>query len=221
MAEQYLVKQGEHMSGLAEKFGFSDYRMIWNHPDNAQLKQKCQNPNTLMPGDTVTIPDRTTRTETCPTDQSHKFSTHKSKLLLRVILERSYDKPIADTPCDLIIDAERFSLTSDGTGLVEQQIKRSASDALLVVRDTIHLKDSIVPVSFQVPVRIGDLNPIEERSGQRTRLANLGYYRLDGDDIDEAEFRSAVEEFQCENSLKVDGICGPATKSKLKQRHGC
>ena len=32
---------------------------------------------------------------------------------------------------------------------------------------------------------------------------------------------SAVEEFQCDNNLTVDGICGPVTQAKLKQVAGC
>ena len=78
-----------------------------------------------------------------------------------------------------------------------------------------------MPLWFQVPVQIGCLDPIDEPSGQLIRLANLGYYRLDGTDIDQSEFVSAVEEFQCEQGLTVDGICGPATQAKLKQVYGC
>jgi hypothetical protein len=121
----------------------------------------------------------------------------------------------------LFIDARQFQLTSDANGLLEQKIPRSATKALLLVRDTVRIKGETVPLNFQVPVQIGDLDPVGEPSGQRIRLANLGYYRLDGDEIDAVEFRSAVEEFQCENGLTVDGLCGPMTKSKLKQVHGC
>lgn len=37
----------------------------------------------------------------------------------------------------------------------------------------------------------------------------------------ELRFRSAVEEFQCDNGLTVDGKCGPNTQAKLKLIHGC
>jgi len=33
-------------------------------------------------------------------------------------------------------------------------------------------------------------------------------------------FLSAVEEFQCDNGLTVDGDCGPNTQAKLKEVHG-
>ena len=35
------------------------------------------------------------------------------------------------------------------------------------------------------------------------------------------EFEMAVEEFQCDQGLKVDGICGPQTQAKLKKLYGC
>ena len=71
-----------------------------------------------------------------------------------------------------------------------------------------------------VPLKIGHLDPVEHSSGQVGRLANLAYYRLPVEPVDKAEFLSAVEEFQCEQGLTVDGICGSATQAKLKQVHG-
>jgi N-acetylmuramoyl-L-alanine amidase len=52
----YTVKQGEHLSRLAKQFGFSDYSTIWDHPENAELKRKRNNPNVLYPGDTCSFP---------------------------------------------------------------------------------------------------------------------------------------------------------------------
>jgi peptidoglycan hydrolase-like protein with peptidoglycan-binding domain len=41
------------------------------------------------------------------------------------------------------------------------------------------------------------------------------------DEEDEARFKSAVEEFQCDHGLAVDGKCGPKTQAKLEEIHGC
>jgi peptidoglycan hydrolase-like protein with peptidoglycan-binding domain len=73
----------------------------------------------------------------------------------------------------------------------------------------------------QIPIKIGDLDPEKKVSGQQARLKNLGYFRGDVDGQDSDDFESAVEEFQCDHSLKVDGICGPKTQAKLKEVHGC
>ena len=221
MPGTHTVVQGDHLSKLAEQYGFSDYRTIWDHPENAALKSKRKDPNILLPGDTVFIPELKQRTEEKAVDQKHTFEKRQVPLMLRLDLVRSYDKPVADTPCDLFVDFVQFSLTTDGDGLVEQKIPKTAQQALLVVKDKVQIKGNDIPVFFQVPVRIGHLDPLDEPSGQMVRLANLGYYRLEGEDLDEDEFRSAVEEFQCEHGLAVDGICGPQTQAKLKVVHGC
>ena len=72
-----------------------------------------------------------------------------------------------------------------------------------------------------MPTRIGHLDPVEEPSGQMARLTNLGYYLGPEGEIDAHQLRSAIEEFQCDHSLPVDGKCGSQTQAKLKQVHGC
>jgi N-acetylmuramoyl-L-alanine amidase len=65
------------------------------------------------------------------------------------------------------------------------------------------------------------LDPLDEGSGWRVRLNNLGYDAGESDDADNPRLRSAIEEFQCDYDLTVDGICGPQTQAKLLERHGC
>jgi hypothetical protein len=49
----HTVRQGEHVSGIAQKYGFTDYSAIWNDPNNAALQSQRQNNNVLNPGDQV------------------------------------------------------------------------------------------------------------------------------------------------------------------------
>lgn len=216
MSLYHTVKQGEHLSRLAEQYGFSDYRTIWNHPENAELKQKRQDPNVLYPGDTLSIPDRELREELRPTDKRHTFVLTRTNLKLRLVLESRFDKPVANAACTLRINPDTWNLTTDGRGRIEQDIRPEVEQAMLIVWDSKTVFDSM-----QVTFGIGHLDPVEEFSGQWGRLANLGY--LSGQPAEEnpEDFGSAVEEFQCENDLKVDGICGPKTQAKLKQVHGC
>ena len=59
-----------------------------------------------------------------------------------------------------------------------------------------------------------------EKSGQVGRLENLGYHAGSGTPEEERLFRRAVEEFQCDHKLAVDGVCGPQTQAKLEEVHG-
>jgi Putative peptidoglycan binding domain/LysM domain len=216
MAGNYTVKQGDHLSKIAKDFGFSDYHTIWDHPNNADLKQKRQNPNVLFPGDTLFIPDRVTREESAATDQRHQYKMHKPKLKLRLTLEDLYERPIADSLCVLSLGNDSRNVTTDARGRIEQDISADVHNGFFIIQDEQTPFEKVA-----IPVRIGDLDPVDEVSGQIARLNNLGYFAGDIDKKDDQAFQSAVEEFQCDDGLTVDGKCGPITQAKLKQVHGC
>jgi hypothetical protein len=220
MASIHTVKPGEHLSSIAEHYGFTKYETIWDHPDTAALKTLRKNPNVLNPGDQVTIPDRELRTVDRPVDARHRFTRSTPELKLRIVLDRMYNDPYRNTPCTLLVDSARTDLTTDSNAQVEHAITRSAGDGSLKVKDQIKAGGTVVPIEREVPFKIGHLDPVDEVAGQVARLANLGYYRGPDSPVDKEEFLSAVEEFQCENKLAVDGKCGPATQAKLLSVHG-
>jgi hypothetical protein len=220
MAEYYTVVQGDHLSKIAKEYGFPDYHTIWNHPNNAGLKAERKNPNVLFPGDQVFVPDKETKYESGATEKLHTFATKKGTLKLRLVLEDIYETPVAKAPLELRIQSDRIlhakaaQPATDNNGLFEQEISRDAHDGTLTIRSE-ETAFHDIPLRF----RIGDLDPAKELSGQCARLNNLGYFAGDGNDAD--RFRSAVEEFQCDHHLTVDGKCGPITQAKLEKVHGC
>jgi N-acetylmuramoyl-L-alanine amidase len=218
MSETYTVKQGDFLDKIAAKFGFANPLIIWDDPQNSKLKEERKNPNVLFPGDKIVIPEKKEKKESAPTDNKAKFELKKSKLMLRLVLEDAYNKPIANAKCELTIDGETFKLVSDAKGKIEKEIPAKSEKATLVVKESpSQINDQIIPI------HIGDLDPIDKLSGQKARLNNLGYFAGPLDKEDENLFRSAVEEFQCEHMGKaaVDGKCGPKTQAKLKEIHGC
>src|SRR5262249_52817872 len=159
--------------------------------------------------------------ESGATGQKHRFQLSLAKNMLRLILEDSYGNRIGNAKCELHVDGTIFNVTSMADGKIEQQIPIDAQGAELIVTDG---DTSLKGVKLKV--QIGHLDPVEERSGQKARLSNLGYYlgplddeAEDGDaddaddDEDDPQFQSAVEEFQCDQGLQVDGDCGPETQS--------
>lgn len=210
MAKDHVVEAGEHISGIAAKHGFADFNLIWNDGANASLRNARKNPHVLAPGDVVKIPDRVEKKEAAETAAVHAFKVKKPKLKLRIVVLNLDGLPLANTRCVLTIDGTSKLLDTDGDGLIETEIPRAASGGSL----------RIVPLDLLVPVKIGDLDPVETRSGQEARLDNLGYDVADADDPDEASFRSAVEEFQCDHGVKVTGTCDGATQAKLVEVHG-
>ena len=79
--------------------------------------------------------------------------------------------------------AQRGKPDTTADGRIEKEISPAAEGGEVRVRGQVYF------------LKIGNLDPETEESGQRARLANLGYYFGEGADVDEDEFRTAVEEF--------------------------
>src|SRR4051812_11756011 len=62
MATQHTVKAGETLSSIAQQNGFRDWNTIYNAPENAAFRKKRPNPNLIVAGDVVTIPDKKDKT---------------------------------------------------------------------------------------------------------------------------------------------------------------
>jgi Putative peptidoglycan binding domain len=214
MPTDHKVQQGEYLSQIAEKYGFFHYKTIWDHPDNAQLKKLRQSPNVLLPGDTVKIPDKAEKKESRPTGQLSYFKVPRERLFLHLALKDFDDQPLADTKCELQIAGKSTPLTTDGKGHIKVPIPRTATEATLV------FKDPLVPFDLSVPIKIGHLDPVDEISGQKARLSNLGYITRPLEEVDETVFSRSVQEFQCDLGLPVTGECDDATQGKLKDLHG-
>ena len=216
MGGYYVVKQGDHLLKIAAEHGFRGHAVIWNHPNNASLKQERKNPNVLNPGDQLFIPDKDSGEVSRPTDKRHRFVVRREELKLRLILEDQLEKPISRAKCELFVGTQRFELTTDTRGKLEHDIPLDAEKSTLVIRSPETPFDGEF---FQI--RIGHLDPVETVTGQQARLNNLGYFAGRSANPDDPAFRSAAEEFQCDHGLVVDGKIGPQTQAKLKDVHGC
>jgi hypothetical protein len=213
----YIVQQGDYVSKIAAEKGFSDYKTIWDHGQNAALKSKRQTSNILLPGDKLFIPDKEARTEVRTTDAKHEFVLSGKPLKLRVVVHDMEDKPVSGKPCDLKVTGspDVTPLSTDGSGMVEREINKDAAAG------TLKLKDAGLPIDLDLTLQIGHLDPVDAITGQKARLNNLGY---DAGEVNEEvtlRFKSAVEEFQCDQKITVDGDCGKGTQDKLKKAHGC
>jgi N-acetylmuramoyl-L-alanine amidase len=213
----HIVVQGEYLSQIAARHGFASVKPIWDHPDNAALKAKRPDPNVLMPGDRIVIPALESKVQSAATGSVASFQLVEESLTLRLRLLGMGDRPLSGRSCVLAVAGGDHPLVTDGRGVIEQPIGASTSTAELTIDDPEGKATKLV-----VKLDVGHLDPVSEVSGQRERLRNLGYFAdpLEGDDPDEV-FRTAVEEFQCDHKLSVDGKCGPGTQAKLREVHGC
>jgi len=210
MGQSYTVQQGDHISGIAETFGFADYNNIWNDPANADLAGKRDNPHVLFPGDVLFIPDKQQKWEDAATTLVHIFQLGAPPLKIRLVLKDFDGEPLANVDCTLEVAGVESQLTTDSTGLIEATVPPSAKEGTLKVPD----------LDLEIPVSIGELDPVDQKSGWMMRLINLGYLDGEVDESDQALVRSAIEEFQCDQKLPVTGDADDATVQKLKDVHG-
>ena len=244
MSTTHIVEQGEYLASIALKHGFRDWRVIWNHPDNAALKQRRRNPNVLLPGDQLAIPDRAVGSASAPTGRLTTFETGTNDVLLNITFENAGAKPLATRTGQLTVGARSVNgdlvrkgpigLKTDGAGklpLVFQHVldgKLMASegafafDALPPAGPGAKTTPEPAPPVFRFLV--GDLDPVDTPSGQRARLNNLGYF-AGFTDRDQDQLEWAIEEFQADEGLADRGLKGTLAKdrptlNRLAERHG-
>lgn len=224
----YVVRDGDCISSIAKSHGFF-WETLWNNPGNSELKQVRKNPNVLLPGDRVTVPEKTRKDEDCAPEQRHRFRRKGEPSKIRFQLLRSpadfllddtqaqrdmTDQPWGDVPYKVIIDGEEFEGVSDSAGFVECAIPGDAKEGKIIIKPG-------EPDERTIDLMLGALSPITELAGVVERLENLGFQC--GDDEPEEvtpQLRSALGLFQEQNDLEVTGQPDEATRDKLVQVHG-
>ncbi len=198
MPETYIVKQGDCISSIAFKYDLFP-EAIWDHPDNADLKNERKDPNALFPGDPVVIPDKREKEEECETGQTHRFRRKGVPEKLRIQFREDEDEPRAGVP--YILDVKTKSGRpvplergeTDGDGFLDKFIPPDASEGKITVGEG---EDEEI-----MEVKLGHLDPIDTISGAQARLNNMRYECGEEDDILDEETREAIREFQRDNDL--------------------
>ncbi|CAG1002721.1 hypothetical protein PHYC_03015 [Phycisphaerales bacterium] len=219
MGEKHKVVQGEHFAAIAAAKGHQNFLPPWNAAENESVRTKRKTPHILLPGDEVEVPELAQKDEQAPTEKKTRFQVSGVKLKLRLEIRTVSNDPAKKVPCSLTVEGADKTEDLDGQGRIERLIPNKSKAGKVVIRD------ATLPLTIEDELEIGGLHPLDTVTGQIGRLNNLGY---DAGPLEEPtsadaklRFRSAVEEFQCENGLKVDGVCGSGTQSKLKEVHGC
>ena len=125
------------------------------------------------------------------------------------------EEPVKNAPYIFEADGEQLGEgNTDGEGFVEIPLKPNARAGKLTVYPG-------KPEEITYSLDLGGLDPVDEVSGVRQRLANLGYFCAHSGPEDSDDLRSALRKFQENNSLRITGMIDDTTKSELKSLHGC
>ena len=226
MATTYVVQAGDCLSSIAKKFGFRDWKVIYDDPNNKDFKKARPDPNVIYAGDTIFIPDpkESTKKVSAPVEQLNKFKVKLPKTLLRIQVKDEEEKPIAGKKYELRLGDDVRKGSTDGDGVVEQKVDPEITEAKLLVYDG----DPDTGPLWVWDVHIGHLNPADFPSGARARLNNLGYFCGPAtDDIDTSQddpiderTALALAGFQETNKIKRTGDLDDDTAKKLVEVHG-
>lgn len=203
LAKQHKVKQGECITSISDKYGFFP-DTLWNLSENAELKQKRKDPNVLFAGDEVFIPDKQEKTESCATEQKHRFRKKgvPAKMKVRLMLN---DEPRSNEPYKLLIDGVWKEGTTDKDGFVTEPIPPNAKKGELIIGKEGHLDKYLF--------NFGTIDPLDSEDGVKGRLRDLGY-TVDDD------LSQAIKAFQKKEGLKETGTIDNNTRAKIKEKFG-
>jgi hypothetical protein len=83
---EYYVAEGDCIESIAFARGIP-WTRIWDHPENAALKEARRDPNILLPGDRLFVPDPELKNVAAATDKRHKFRRMgaASRLRIRIV----------------------------------------------------------------------------------------------------------------------------------------
>lgn len=205
MPKTHRVRAGECISSIAVDYGFFP-ATIWNHDNNEQLRE-LRDPNVLHVGDEVFIPDREIMTKTGATDQRHTFTRKGVPAKFRIqICNGTEPRPNVDF--SLLIDGDKeITGKTDDEGVVSVFLPPKAREGRLTIGEG----EQVIDLFF------GHLDPIEEDSGVKQRLYNLGL--LDQEDASDADMLAAVALFQAQFGLEETGELDSGTRVKIGEVH--
>ena len=207
MAENYQVKQGDSVFSIAfEKGFFAD--TIWEHANNEEVKDDRKDPNVLMPGDVVHIPDKRLKEVSKPTNNVHKFQVKNTPKRFRIQIMRG-DLPVRDMEYVLNIEGSETTGKTDGEGWITRSISPNAKKGELSLQE-----------GQKFDLNLGFLDPVDEVTGLQGRLRTLGYYSgpINGELNDDT--KESLKEFQAYNDLDTTGESDDETKSLLEEFAG-
>lgn len=205
---KHSVRQGEHIASIAAHYGFGNPDSIWMHPDNAELR-RMRHPNTLLPGDEVSVPDLEVKTVRKPTGATHVFRLKSRPLLLRLRITGPLGEPLSNVSGRFEAEDRAIDVTTDGNGVLEQPIRPDVERAGLTLGE------------HEYSLLIGHLDPPETRTGVLARLNDLGYPAGDPADLDPDQLAFAIRLFQFDNGLEPTGEIDSRLTDKLEECFGC
>lgn len=208
---RHEVKTGECVSSIAAQYGLAPLT-LWLAPDNAALKEQRKDPNVLLAGDVVVIPEKQPKQVTRPTGQIHRFRRRGIPPKLRLRLLRD-GQPRSGEPYRLEVDGQVRTGTVPSDGVLEAHVPASAQRASLTVGEG--------EEASMHQLQLGYLDPSDTVSGLQSRLINLGWAAGPVTGEMDPETRAAAQRFLEAQGKSRETEDEAALQELARQAHGC
>jgi N-acetylmuramoyl-L-alanine amidase len=200
-------------------------KAILDHPENAEFKKSRENPNILVAGDRIFIPDPEPKDESASTQQRTVFQLAGLGLELHA---KIVDQGFVAFSGDVELKALGTTTAMKPNGEVFEGFLDPTAKQATLQFPVSKTERKRLPITLEP----GRLDPIETLSGLQQRLNNLGYFagfvktpatdpkKLEQQDL---QLFMAVQEFQCDHMKPpgdVDGVPGKNTLDKVKEVYG-
>jgi hypothetical protein len=246
MTRRHTVARGECIFTIANATGHK-WETIWDAPENKALRDKRQQPGVLLAGDVVAVPALTPKSVSLAMDATHtlKVELNLVTVRLRILQSPEHDKaepasgqqtagspkhlevedpePVEPPPpeprkqaaYEVRVDKKVVaSGTTDQDGVLEVKLPPTVKSAEVVIEPG--GKDEL-----RLPLELGGLDPIDELSGVKQRLYNLGFDCGDTGPRENENFAAVLSAFQEQYGLEVTGTLDEKTRQTLLREHTC
>lgn len=208
----YVVQRGEDLASIGARLGF-DPEAVWSLPENRELRDLRRDPGVLAPGDVLRVPEPESATLPLTAGADNPFEAEVPSLRMHLALRSGGVIPLANEPYRVEGLARPLTGTTDGDGVADFRLPAHVREVRVVV----------VRTGVSTVLRIGELDPVEERTGLEQRLYRLGLLREEPSgerSIDDDLLARALRRFQRTRGLEVTGEADEATRRALVEEHG-
>lgn len=215
MPTTHKVVRGDTLVRIAQRYGFRDWRTIWDDVANKGLRDSRQDdPGALQTDDELTIPDKITAKQVeCTTDGTHTFVVKSLKAYVHQRLLDEHQQPFKKTKYRMAVDGKTLDGTTDDDGVLEVSVPADAQEAVITV-----IRGTGDEVTYP-KLKLGMLDAIETDTGVQARLQSLGYdCPVDGD-LTTDKSRAAVKAFQARSDLTQSGDVDQATRNAVRDAY--
>lgn len=204
MAERVTVTEGQDLFTIARDKGFFRWQSIYYHELNADLRALRPDPNLLLAGDVVHIPDLEEREELCETGKEHVFQLRaEPETALHLTLEERPGIPFADVEYQLRLTVHGEERTMTGRTSPRGELTRRIP--LQATAATLELWPAPGGEPLVYELGLGHMAPIDTVTGVQDRLRNLGYDLGDEDGTIGDLTKAAIARFQALAGLEATG----------------